>query len=329
MHMTTGDRSLTRPTRREFVAFGAGAFVVAALPAAALARRHVVRRTVPVMGTVAELAVVHRDEALAQRALTDAVEQLRWVERTMSRFDPLSDIGRANAAAAQRAVTVSAATADVVAEALRWAALTDGAFDPAIGSLVALWDVSRRTEPPAAAQVERLAGRRLHRTVELAGATVIRHDADARLDLGGIAKGHGVDRAVAALRAHGITDAIVNVGGDLYAMGRGADGDGWRVGIRSPDDARRVVETLRVSDAAIATSGSYEQGFRHRGVRYHHLMDPLTGGPRPSALQSVTVRAATCMTADAAATAAFGLQGPEAARLLAAAARDIELVRVL
>ena len=135
------------PSRREFLAFGAGAFVVVALP---LARRHsrVVRRTLPVMGTVAELAVVHRDERYAHAALDDAMAELRWVERTMTRFTTTSEIGRANAGAAAAPVPVSAETAFVVAEALRWADATDGAFDPAILETVQLWDVTHRQWRP-------------------------------------------------------------------------------------------------------------------------------------------------------------------------------------
>jgi thiamine biosynthesis lipoprotein len=89
------------------------------------------------------------------------------------------------------------------------------------------------------------------------------------------------------------------------------------VGIRSPDDPDGLVGTLDVADAAVATSGDYAQYFLYGHRRYHHLLDPATGEPRQTAQHSVTVRAATCMAADAGATAVFGMSRPEADRLLA------------
>lgn len=319
------------PDRRQFVALGLGAFVVASLPLAARRRDQVVRRTLPLMGTIAEIAVVDADPRHANLAIDAAMDALRDVERTMSRFTRTSDIGRANRAAGRAQVAVSAATASVVEEALRWAAATDGAFDPAIGGAVALWDVAHRHEPPPAGAVGRIAGRRLFRAIEVdhhGGAAHLRyHDADAMLDLGGIAKGYGVDRAVAALRDWGTRHALVNVGGDLYALGTAPDGDGWRVGIQDPTDDRRLLATLEVADAAVATSGTYQQFFRWRGGRYHHLLDPRTASPRTTGMQSLTVRADNCMQADAAATALFGMSPTDAARVLAQRAPGGAVVR--
>lgn len=318
------------PDRRQFVAFGLGLFVVAAVPLAARRRPQLVRRTLPVMGTIAEVAVVHGDARHAHAAIDAAMAELQRVERTMTRFTATSDVGRANAGGATDAVAVRPATAHVVAEALAWAEATDGRYDPAIGGLVALWDVARRHEPPAGDVAARLAGRALHRSVEVGarrGDAVLRfHDPDASLDLGGIAKGYGVDRAVDALRRWGIGSALVNVGGDLYALGTAPSGDPWRVGIQDPDDERRLAATLDVADAAVATSGTYEQFFRHRGQRYHHLLDPRTAAPRATPTRSLTVRAASCMQADVAATALFGMDPAAARAVLARRAPDAEVV---
>lgn len=299
--------------RREFVAFGAGTFVVASLPLALRRERSraaVVRRTIPVMGTIAECAVVHRDERLAHAAIDAAMAELRWVEQTMTRFDDRSDIGRANCYAARGPVAVSAETALVVTEALRWADATNGMYDPAAGKIVKLWDVNHRHEPPDGEHVAQLAGRRLHRHVEVArhrGVDVLRyHDPDVSLDLGAIAKGYAVDRAIDALRSRGITKAVVNAGGDLYALGTAPDGEPWRIGVRDPSDARRMAETLDVADAAIGTSGTYMQFFRYRGHRYHHLMDPSIAAPRRTAMQSYTVRADRNLHADVAASSLLG-----------------------
>ena len=319
--------------RREFVGLGIGAFVVAAIP---LARRRpvgVVQRAIPVMGTIAQFAVVHRDPRAAHAAIDAAIDELQWVERTMTRFTDTSDIGRANRLAARDAVPVSAATALVTRESLRWADALDGRYDPAVGAVVRLWDVKNRHEPPPAERVAELAGRQFHRSVEVAtrgdDAVIRYHDADARLDLGSCAKGYGVDRAVGALRRCGIEHAVVVAGGDLYALGTAPDGGAWNIGIQSPTDARALAGTIRLADRAVATSGTYRQFFRYRGRKYHHIMDPATAAPRATSMQSLSIVADSVMHADAATTALFGLDEEEIARRLARTLPGAQLARII
>ena len=310
------------PGRRQFLALGVGAFVIAALPRAARPRRRLVRRQLPIMGTIAEIGVVHHDPRWAHGAIDAALGELVRVDRTMSRFRADSDVGRANAGAFSRPVAVGAVTMFVVEESLRWAAASDGRFDPALGGASALWEVTRRHAPPPSGEVHRWARRQLWRAVEpgrSGGApALLFHDPDAALDLGGIAKGYGVDRAVDALRRWGIRDALVTAGGDLYALGRSEDGDPWEIGVQSPFDPAELVATFHVEDRGVATSGDYERFFVHAHQRYHHLLDPDTGAPLRTPRHSVTVTGSSCMAADAAGTTAFGLDRAAAQRLLAA-----------
>ncbi len=307
------------PTRREVLALGVGAFVVAAVPLARH-RRQVVRRSVPVMGTVADLLVVHSDERYAHRALDAAVAELEWVHRSMTRYDENSEVGRANALAGSRPAAVSMATAAVVKEGLRWAEGSHGRFDPALGRVSELWDVSDRTRPPGHGAWGRFAGAGMYRSVEVGSENgrpaIFLEDAGVSLDLGGIAKGYGVDRAVEVLREWGIGSGLVNAGGDLYALGSSPDGDDWKVGIRDPDDVEGTIAEVAVRDAAVATSGDYQRYFEHGARRYHHLLDPDTGAPRVTGERSLTVEAGTCMVADAAATTAFGMPDAERDALL-------------
>lgn len=309
--------------RREFLAFGAGAFVVGALPVTLRWQRThgaLVRRSLPTMGTIAEFAVVHHDPRQAQLAIDAAADELRWVERTMTRFDDRSDIGRANLLAATEPVVVAPETAFVVAEALSWADATNGMYDPAAGKIVKLWDVNHRHEPPPPSNLAALAGRRLHRQVEVGRhrgePVLLYHDPDVSLDLGAIAKGYAVDRAVDALRRHGIRQAVVNAGGDLYALGSAPNGEPWRIGVRDPNDARAIAQMLQVADGAVGTSGTYMQFFRYRGHRYHHLMDPAIAAPRRTTMQSYTVRADCNLHADIAASSLLGTEPTIANALL-------------
>jgi thiamine biosynthesis lipoprotein len=214
----------------------------------------------------------------------------------------------------------------VIEEALLWAESSEGVFDPCLGKAIEMWDVLNRRVPPSNSDVRRLAGRQLYRSLDFDRDRVRFTDRDVALDLGGIGKGYAVDRAVQALRERGIESALVNVGGDLYAMGVSEDNDPWKVGIRSPADPSMLSERIEVSNAAVATSGDYLQYFRHEGNQYHHLLDPTTGAPRLTDVHSVTVLADRCLTADAAATTAFGAPDGTAHQLLRRRAPDARIV---
>lgn len=308
-----------RPTRREFLTIGTGLFVALSLPLSLRHRVRLVRRSYPLMGTIAELQVAHADERVAEDAIDAALAELLWVERTMTRFRGDSDIGRANLGAAREGIEISAQTALVIEAALRWSSASDGSFDPALGSASELWDVLHRQAPPPAGQVARLASRGFWRKVDLSrdgGRARVRFDdRDLHLDLGGIAKGYGIDRATAALRRKGISHALVTVGGDLFALGHAPDGAPWQVGIRDPHQLDRLAGRLAVADRAVTTSGDYERFFTWHGLRYHHLIDPRTAAPRRTPVHSVTVTGGDCMNADAAATAVFGMAPHDAERV--------------
>jgi FAD:protein FMN transferase len=317
-----------RPDRREFIALGIGAFVVAALPLAARRAPRLVRRTVPAMGTTADLTVVHADERYAQGAIDAALREIAHVERLMTRFRTDSDVGRINSGPVRTRVPVDAATAGVLLACIRWAEASDGRFDPCLGRAVELWDVASRETPPPAPEARRFAGRRLYRSLDVEAGAVVLHEPDVAVDLGAIAKGFAVDRAVAVLRDWGIAHALVNAGGDLHALGNAPDGEAWNVGIRDPHGSGRLAGTIRVADAAVATSGSYEQYFMHEGTRYHHLLDPATGAPQQGTMHSVTIIAECCMTADAAATAVFGAERDSAERILRSGGGGARIVRI-
>lgn len=331
--MTVDSGKRPFPTRRDILSLGIGAFVVATLPFAARGRRRLVRRTLPVMGTLGEIAVVHRDERYAQEAMDAAFQEVRRVEALLTRYRGDSEVGRVNLGAFGAPQPVSGETAQVLAESLKWAESSHGAFDPCLARAVGFWDVGNRTLPPDVLEVSRYAGRGLFKALEVgqhAGkAVVLFHEEDMGVDLGGIGKGYGVDRAVDVLRSWGIQDGLVNLGGDLYALGLSEDGDDWSVGVRSPDDPHALAATLRMSDRAVATSGDYQQYFEHQGRRYHHLLDPHTGAPSEVRVRSVTVAASTCMAADAGATTAFVLSPQKVAEVLARTAPGSEVVHAV
>lgn len=311
--------------RRAFLGLGVGLLGVAVAPAWLKPREQLHRLTVPVMGTVAELAVPARTEAMTRQALRAAAAELQRVDGLMSRFRPDSEVGRYNAAAPGTTVALGPETGEVVREALAWARRSGGAFDPTLARLSAAWDPAVAVPPSEAALARARADAGGWPTLsaevpgaagsgpEPGGGITLHRLPGTALDLGGIAKGYGVDQAARVLREHGVYRGLVNVGGDLMALGDGPGGRPWRVGVRDPRDPARHVRTLEVVDGAVATSGDYLRFFEHDGRRYHHLLDPGSGAPAEGRVRTITVTAADVMTADAAATTAF-LQGPDRAR---------------
>ena len=309
------------PDRRTFLGLGAGLLGVALAPRWLQGRPTVHRATTVVMGTVAEIAVVDGHDARAGAALRAAASELRRVEALMSRFDPASDVGRFNDARVGTRVPVSPETVSVVREAVEWARITDGAFDPTLASLTRAWDPAVVSRPPSrvgldAARRDARGWSHLEWGTDGTRGWLVRGPGTA-LDLGGIAKGWGIDRAADVLAALGVEAALVNVGGDLVALGTGPDGRPWRVGVRDPRDPSGVLRTFDLSDAAMATSGDYLRWFEFEGVRYAHILDPSTSAPARTGARSITVTASRAVHADAAATSAYILGAATGAARLA------------
>ena len=189
-----------------------------------------------------------------------------------------------------------------------------------LGRLKQLWNIEgEHPRVPNAAEITAaLAGTGLG-DLRLAGQVVTKDDPRLAVDLGGIAKGYAVDRAIAVLQAAGVRHASVNAGGDIRLLGDRGDRP-WRIGIQHPRKSDAILATLDLADTAVVTSGDYERFFERDGVRYHHLFDPATGQPARRC-QSVTVVAPEAMLADALATAVFVLGPGPGLKLLASVSR--------
>lgn len=246
-------------------------------------------------------------------------EALMEVNRRMSTYDPNSELSRWNAAGEDWFV-VSEDTARVVAEALRISRLSEGALDVTVGPLVKLWRFGPGALPAEATapSPERLEAARAlvgyqRVDVEINPPRVRRRIAGGSVDLSAIAKGFGVDRAAEVLEAAGVEDYMVEIGGEVRTRGCNPTGAPWTIAIETPrPDARAVFRVVRLRDASLATSGDYRNYREIEGRRFCHLIDPRTGKPIDHQLASVSVIHASCMTADAWATA-LSVLGPEQA----------------
>jgi thiamine biosynthesis lipoprotein len=260
-------------------------------------------RTEVLMGT---LVTIHVVPPGADAAIERAFEWFRDIEARCTRFDGDSELMRLSARVGEP-VPASAILFEAVRFALSVAEDTGGAFDPAVGHLMAARGFDRehrsgRTTRAPVAAAEGVSYRDVHVDAD---ARTITLDRPLTLDLGAVAKGLAIDAAARELQPFG--DFAIDAGGDLYLGGRNPDGAPWSVGIRHPRLDGQLIDSLRISNKAVCTSGDYERGA--------HILDPRAGSVSAAAA-SVTVVAPTAMLADALATAAFVLGLEEGIELL-------------
>lgn len=251
------------------------------------------------------------------RCLARAVDR---VDQQMSTWRADSDLNRLNAAPEQEWLVVPKELITVLAAALRVSQHSSGAFDIAVGDLVDAWgfgpgkqSASEQALAPASPRARLSASAAL--TVD-PQRNQVRKRAPLHLDLNGIAKGFGVDELARCLESFGITRYLVGIDGEMRARGLKPDAQPWIVAIEKPcRGVREVIGVMELSDAAIATSGDYRQWVDIGGQSYAHTMNPVTGAPLHNSLAAVSVVAASCMLADAWATALLVLGEVEGPRL--------------
>lgn len=281
------------------------------------------------MGTYVHVTLVTADSAATAPHAAAALRVFRRVDSLMSNWTTTSEVARLNHVCAAGPTRVHPEVARVLARALQVGRDSDGAFDITVEPLVRAWGfLGGRPHVPAPAEAEaafRRVGAAQLRFDEAAG-TLHYANAGVRVDLGGIAKGHAVDAAAETLRAHGVRDALVDLTGNMFAMGAPAGGQFWRIGIRDPRDRVSHFARVRLRDAGISTSGKYEQFVAADGRTYGHIMDPRTGRPAEG-LISVTLVGRDALTCDAWDTPLFVL-GLDRAREIALAHPEFEAVLV-
>jgi len=274
-----------------------------------------IAREEAIMGTRCAVELWSIDAAAGEAAIDAVFAEMRRIDALMSTYKADSEISRINAEAAKAPVQVSQELFQLIADSLEYSRLSGGAFDITYASVGYLYDFRNRQRPGDTAISAALPGvdfRQLQ--LDADDRTVAFARPGMRIDLGGIAKGHAVDRGIALLKERGITRAMVNAGGDTRVTGD-RFGSPWVIGIRHPDRANEVVLRIPLVDAAFSTSGDYERYFDEGEVRYHHILDPKTGRS-PHELRSVTIIADTALRTDGLSTTVFVLGAEEGLALI-------------
>jgi thiamine biosynthesis lipoprotein len=244
-----------------------------------------------VFGTLVEISVVDDVGSRATPAIAEVLARFDALHRQLHAWQP-SELSRLNTALVQgKRVIVAPELAAMLRDAQTLSIQSGDLFNPAIGGLIALWGFhadAPQSRVPAAAEIATWVQRQPRMSdLHIENNAVWSDNPALQLDLGGYAKGRALDDAVAILKQHGIKNALVNIGGNVIALGRHGDRP-WRVGIQHPRKAGTLA-TLDLRDGeAIGTSGDYQRFFEAGGQRYCHLIDPRSGRPA-SGMRSVTI----------------------------------------
>ncbi|MCI5535434.1 MAG: FAD:protein FMN transferase [Clostridiales bacterium] len=240
--------------------------------------------------TIYDMEGMSEDKAAG--IIDQAFAEIREYENMLSRTVEGSDVYRINHADG-KSTEVSAETLDVIHTGLLMAELSGGKFDITVGALTDLWKfTSDNPSVPEDQEIRKALETVGYENITMKGNEVGLSDSETRIDLGGVAKGYIADKTGEYMEAQGVTKAIINLGGNITAIGEKEEDTPWTIGIERPySDRSEIVGSIKVSDKTVVTSGIYERQFVEDGVRYHHVLDPQTGYPAETDLEAVTITA--------------------------------------
>lgn len=239
-----------------------------------------------------------------QSVLDEAVAACDRYDQLFSAQTEGSDVWRINHAAGQP-VQVDPETAKLIKDSLVFCEASNGVFDITIGAVSLLWDFDAYIKPDDAA-IQAALPHIDWRNVQVEGSTVTLADPLAAIDLGGIAKGWIADALATLFRSRGVSSGLINLGGNVLAVGQKPSGKPWTIGLRDPNtSAGKAVATIEVCDKSVVTSGLYERHFVQDGVDYYHILDPKTGYPAITDVRADTIVSDLSLEGDGLSTTLF------------------------
>jgi thiamine biosynthesis lipoprotein len=255
-----------------------------------------------IMGTSCQLVAIADKNPTAQSAIRAAERSLRLLEAKMSTWIETSELSRFNRSAVGK-TALSKDTLRVFRAAKAMHTHSHGAFDVTCRPLIELWRQAAKAKTlPSATAIAAARARSNWSQITLHTDGAQKSAATARVDLGGIAKGFAIDRALSAMKARGAKGGLVDIGGDMRVFGDPPSGKHWTIHVRSPFKRGQTIATLALKKGAVCTSGNYARYVEIGGKRFSHILDPKSGRP-VDRVPSVTVIADDAMTADGWATA--------------------------
>lgn len=283
-----------------------------------------------VMGTFARIVVTAQNKKHAQQAISLAFDKINHIEDLMSDYDPDSQLSQVNREAFDRPIPVDAELFELLTASVEYSKLSDGAFDVTVGPVVQLWRKAKTDQaaptPEALAAAKAAVGYQ-NLLLDAENQTVRFMKQGMFIDLGGIAKGYAVDKAVEILRNAGLKGGMVDIGGNLKCFGIPANNtEHWYIGLQDPENEDSILLKLILDDRAVATSGDYRRFVTINGEKHSHIINPATADSAQS-LSSVTIITADAMAADALSTA-VSVMGDEKGMALIETINDTEALLI-
>ena len=250
-------------------------------------------------------------EQVPESIFTDIFNMIESIEKKMSIHIKNSEASMINEKAGISYVKVSPETFYVIERGKYYSSLSDGHFDISIGPLVQLWGIgSEGAKVPSQKEIDTALSKIDYNKILLnkADSSIKLAEQGMIIDLGGIAKGYVADEIAKYLKSKGIKSAIIDLGGNVYALGAKSGDNPWSIGIQNPFEPRgKHIGVLKLKDKTVVTSGVYERFFEENGKRYHHILSPFTGYPVENSLASVSIIADKSIDADGLSTTIFSL----------------------
>ncbi len=270
-----------------------------------------IRKTSLALGTIVDITVFDKKD---EKALENVMQQISKYDNIFNSHIDDSEVSKFNKLNANTDFKMSNELEYVVSKALEYSKISDGKFDVSIYPVSHLWDfTSMQPHMPDKNELEN--------SLQYVGYKNIKYDNSkssikkvydkCAMDLGGIAKGYIADQIAKYFKENNVKRAIINLGGNVYALGSKTDNSLWNVGIQKPfDDVGTPLGVVKIKDMAVVTSGIYERQFFENDQAYHHILDPKTGYPYNNELSAVSIISTSAIDADALSTITYML-GPK------------------
>jgi len=286
-----------------------------------------VKETRILMDTFCEISCYGDSKDKSIAAIGAAFKEMERIEKVFSKFNKNSEVSNINRLAGLEKVAASEEVFKLTEKSVYYSRISDGAFDITVAPLMEIWGFVRRHKSiPDKETIENALEGVGYKNIELdpKKLSVKFLNKKTKIDFGGIAKGYAVDRAKDVLVSRGIKNGLVNLGGNIFALGSAPGNKAWKIGVEDPRNKGKLLRSFELTNRAMSTSGNYERFFEIGGKRYSHIINPLTGEPCQGII-SVTVAADSAEQADGLSTAIF-VMGEEKGLNLAKSIKGIKVL---
>lgn len=286
-----------------------------------------IKETRTLMDTFCEISCYGGNKDAAISAIDSAFKEMERIEKVFSKFNEHSEVSKINRLAGFEKTEVSEEVFKLTERSVYYSSISGGAFDITVAPLMEIWGFVRKHKSiPDKETIKNASEGVGYNNIKLdyRGLFIKFLNKKTKIDFGGIAKGYAVDRARHILEAAGVKNGLINLGGNIFALGRAPGGNKWKIGVEDPRNKGELLHSFELTDMAISTSGNYERFFEMGGKRYSHIINPVTGEPCQGII-SVTVMADSAEQADALSTAIF-VMGEEKGLTLAKSIKGIKVL---